>query len=71
MAQHRLYAIFFTNAKGNPAWGMDREKRRALKAGRFTKGLVMSMPLPRPGAWDAPTFRMCADKTEGDYRSMK
>lgn len=71
MAQHRLYGVFWQE-NGRPMWGMSRSRKRALRAARVQKALCVSMPLPSSnGPWDAPTFRHCADRQEGDYRASR
>ena len=72
---HGLYGVFWTDSTradytGRPIamWGMDRNKRRALHAGRKLRAIVTRMNLPYGnGAWDAPTFRACSDVI-ADYR---
>lgn len=68
MSRHKLYAIFF-DRDDKSLWVMARNERRAKTFGKRVKGLVMSMPLPPPGAraWDAPTFRAIADVV-ADFR---
>jgi hypothetical protein len=68
MAAHRLYGVFWTE-EGRAVWGLSRNGRQARKAARIHQGLCLSMRLPYGnGAWDAPTFRVCSDRLEADYR---
>lgn len=67
---HRLYGLFWTDSTGKAMWALGRHGRIARKVGKARKALVLSIPLPAGGGpWDAPTFRACADRVEGDYRS--
>ena len=70
MARHRLYGVFWTNPEtGRAMWALSRSGRVARQRARELRALVLSMSLPcSPGAWDAPTFRACADRRECDYR---
>jgi len=70
MAQHRLYGAFWVDAAtGRAMWALGRNGRRVKLQARRLAALVVSMPLPYGGgAWDAPTFRACADRRECDYR---
>lgn len=70
MARHRLYAAFWTHPEtGRAMWGLHRNGRTIRRHGRRLGALVLSMPLPAGGgAWDAPTFRHCADRVELDAR---
>lgn len=67
MAAQRLYGVFWTD-NGIPKWGMARNGRGARRIAREKAGLCLSMPLPDTQSWDAPTFRVCADRVEGDWR---
>jgi hypothetical protein len=68
MAAHGLYGIFATTENGRRTWGMVRNGRLALRIGRRVKGEVYRMDLPGSnGPWDAPTFRVIADRI-ADYR---
>lgn len=66
MANHGLYGVFWVES-GRAMWGMDRSRRRALKAGRKYQAVVSRMDLPSTTYWDAPTFRVCSDVI-ADYR---
>lgn len=58
-----------TSTENRQRWTMERSKRRAVRLARAQRGIVRSMPLPlERHAWDWPTFNVCADRTEVDYR---
>jgi hypothetical protein len=69
MAAHGLYGMFWTHPQtGEALWLLERNGRYARKAMRRLKGEVYRMDLPGSnGAWDAPTFRVIADRI-ADYR---
>lgn len=69
MAAQRLYGVFYT-VDGTPKWSMHRNGRLARRYARILKGELGSMPLPTTRSWDAPTFRVCADRYE-DFRKAK
>jgi len=65
--RHRLHAAFWA-VDGRAVWVLSRSGVRTKALARRVGGLYASMPLPvGSGAWDAPTFRACADQFL-DYR---
>lgn len=71
----RLYGVFWTEDRpdgrlGVQMWGLERNGKHARRYARRVRGLCLSMLLPGPEyrLWDAPTFRHCADRVEGDWR---
>src|SRR4030095_3816094 len=71
MAQQRLYGAFWTNEDGTAMWTLGRNGARMRQQARKYRALVLSMPLPGSYAWDAPTFRVSADRVDADYRPIQ
>ncbi|KKK59807.1 hypothetical protein LCGC14_3030680, partial [marine sediment metagenome] len=52
----KLYGVF-----AGKKWGMFRNKTVAIRAANASNGEVRWMPMPGPGAWDAPTFKVSSE----------
>lgn len=65
MAKHCLYGIYAT-VNGKPVFGLDRNKKRAIKyVKHHGNGEVRSfgsIPGPEYTSFDAPTFRLLSER---------
>lgn len=67
-----LYGVYVT-IDGIDKWGLTRRKREALKFAKRHRGYVHKLDdsgWGSPSSWDAPTFRVTADRI-ADFRDCQ